>query len=79
MSSVAISRAPAKGVDPSIAAYSVAGLPIHSFSSALESYSEACAHSHHPVNSERVFTRTIAYRFPDTGSRTGNQRTSAMA
>jgi len=31
----------------------------------------------HPVNPERVFTRNRVYRFPETGSRTGNQRISA--
>jgi len=55
-----------------MAAYFVADLPIHSFSSAWASWGAAWAHSPHPVRPERVFTRRTEYRRPETGSRTGN-------
>ncbi len=73
-----MSSAPAIGERRSIAAYNVAGLPSQSLSRAEASCSPTCAHSPHPVSPERVFTRSTVYRLPETGSRMGNQRISAM-
>ena len=73
-----MSSAPARGEERSIAAYSVADLPIQSLSRALASCSGASAHSPQPVKPERVLTRSTVYRLPETGSRTGNQRISAI-